>query len=163
MAEVEGLSELVAAGGVHSTSPAKRITDGETHWFIGYAAPAPAEMVALRETETLRLVFRKEDILEVRRHGERFLVRARDGANMLASFEQVIKAAPTCGCGDGRNGGMKQGALARAADVLLVNISNCVIRIECSTIDLPFLGPTRVCIPVSIDCTPERTTDAQPS
>src|SRR5215469_16140211 len=95
---VEGLSDLVAACGEHRpTSPAERIAEGETHWFIGYAAAAPAEMVALSQTEALKLFFRQEDVREVRHHGERFLVRVRDGANMMVSFEQVMKAAPTCG------------------------------------------------------------------
>ena len=57
---VEGLSELLAACGVHRpTSPAERIAEGETHWFIGYAAAAPEGMVALSQTETLKLLFRR--------------------------------------------------------------------------------------------------------
>jgi hypothetical protein len=150
---VEGLSELVAAGGVHGpTSPAERIAEGETYRFIGYAAAAPAEMVALSQTEKLKLVFRQEDICEVRREGERFLVRVRNGANMLVSFEQVIKAAPTCGCGEGSNEGSKQKAMAKNIDVHIANLGDCQLRIECFTVNIPHLGPTRVCIPTGFSC-----------
>jgi hypothetical protein len=152
---VEGLSDLVAACGVHTTSPAERITEGERHWFIGYAAAAPAEMVALSQAETLKLVFRQEDVCEVRRYDERFLVRVRDGANMLVSFEQVTKAAPTCGCGDGRNEGSKQEAMAKGIDVTIGNFGDCSIRIECFSVNVPLLGPTRVCIPTGFWCTRE--------
>jgi len=63
---VEGLSELEAACGVNKlTSPAERIAEGDTHWFIGYAAAAPEEMVALSQTETLKLLFRMEDVSDV--------------------------------------------------------------------------------------------------
>ncbi|HXV24960.1 MAG TPA: hypothetical protein VED46_11945 [Alphaproteobacteria bacterium] len=159
---VEGLSELVAACGVRRPiSPVERIAEGETHWFIGYAAAAPEEMVALSQTETLKLVFRQEDVREVARHGERFLVRVRDGANMLVSFEQVIKAAPTCGCEDGRREGSGQQARAKDIDVHLINISNCVIRIDCFTVTVPLLGSTRVCIPTGFTCT--RETNGSPS
>ena len=149
----DGLSELVAACGADkSTTPKERIAEGETRWFIGYAAAAPEGMVALGQNETLKLVFRQEDVREVRRHEERFLVRVRDGANMLVSFEQVIKAAPTCDCEDGSDVGGKQGAMARAADVHIINISSCAVRIECSTVNIPLLGPTRVCVPTGVWC-----------
>jgi hypothetical protein len=143
--------------------PAQRITEGETHWFMGYAAAAPAEMVALRQTEALKLVFRKEDILEVRRHGDRFLVRLRDSANMLVSFEQVVKAAPTCVCGDGRNGVIKQTNSPWSPDVIIINVGSCAFRFECFTWIVPVYGPMTVCIPTGFWCTQERTTNAQPS
>jgi hypothetical protein len=159
---VDGLSELVKACGAHSpTSPAERITEGETHWFIGYAAAAPAKMVALSQTETLKLIFRQEDVCEVRREGERFLMRVRDGANMLVSFEQVIKAGPTCVCGEGRSEGSKPGTMAKGIDVSFGNFGDCTIRIECSTVNIPLVGPTRVCVPTGFWCT--RETNGQPS
>jgi len=151
----EGLSELVAECGAHRpTSPAEQIAEGETHWFIGYAAAAPEEMVGLSQTEKLKLVFRREDVREARRHGERFLVRVRDGANMLVSFEQVIKAAPTCDCGEGNNAARRRSTQPEAdrptddrpADVYIGNFGDCTIQIECFTVNVPLLGPTRVCI-----------------
>ena len=149
----EGLSELVAACGAYKpTSPAEQIVEGETHWFIGYPAAAPEEMVALSQTEKLKLIFRKEDVREARRDGERFLVRVRDGANMLVSFEQVIKAAPTCDCGEGNNDVRKSKVKAKGADVIIGNYGDCTIRIECSTVNLPLLGPTRVCVPTNFYC-----------
>jgi hypothetical protein len=160
---VEGLSELVAACGVHRlTSSAERVAEGDTHWFIGYAAAAPAEMIALRQTETLKLMFRQEDVREVKRHGERFLLRLRDGANMLVSFEQVIKAAPTCDCGDGRSERSTSPNPRRTReDVIDVNpFGNCRVRIECFEINIPLLGPTRVCVPTQFYCL---ETDGQPN
>ena len=118
------------------TSPAEQIAKGEMHWFIGYAAAAPEEMVALSQTEKLKLVFRKEDVREVRRYGERFLVHVHGGANMLVSFEQVIKAAPTCGCGEDNNEVSKQKAKAKA-DVVIGNYGDCSIRVECYTVNVP--------------------------
>jgi len=150
---VEGLSELVAACGAHKpTTPKERIAEGETRWFIGYAAAAPKDMVALGQTETLKLIFRQEDVCEVRRHDERFLLRVRDDANMLVSFEQVIKAGPTCDCKDDGNGGSRQVARARNIDVHILNISDCAIRIECFTVNIPIVGPTRVCVPTGFWC-----------
>ena len=158
----EELSELVAAcSGHRPTSPAERMAEGETHWFIGYPAAAPSEMVALRQTDALKLVFRQEDVLEVRRDDERFLVRIRDGANMLISFEHVIKAAPTCDCGEGRNEGRKQGVMARnLIDVHIANLGDCQLRIECFTVNIPLLGSYRVCIPTSWSC--PQPTNGQP-
>jgi len=153
---VEGLSDLVAACGEHRpTSPAERIAEGETHWFIGYAAAAPAEMVALSQTEALKLFFRQEDVREVRHHGERFLVRVRDGANMMVSFEQVMKAAPTCGCEDGRHEFSSQVPRSKEIDVYIFNIGECAFRFECFTVNVPIIGPTRVCIPTGISCAQE--------
>jgi hypothetical protein len=37
-----------------------------------------------------------------------------DQRGLLASFEQVIKAPPTCGCGEGSNEGSKQKAIVEA-------------------------------------------------
>lgn len=160
----EGLSELLPECRAHRpSSPAERIAEGQAHWSIGHAAPAGPVALALSKSESLKLVFRQEDVTEVRRDGEHYVVRVRDGANMVASFEQVIKAAPTCGCADGSDEGAKSGGIAASTapqapgptdiDVFIDNLANgCTIRVDCFTVNLPILGSTRVGIPTGFWC-----------
>jgi hypothetical protein len=157
---IEGLSELVAACGTHKMgSPAERIAEGVTNWFIGYPAAAPNGMVALAQNESLKLVFRQEDIRQVHRHKDHFLVRVSSEANVLVTFEQVVKASAGCVCsggGAGADGRGETGQLARGPrpDVIIINQGSCAIKFECFDVNLPIIGTVRVCVPTDFWCAP---------
>ncbi len=161
---VDGLSELVSACGTHKlAAPAERIAEGVTSWFIGYPAAAPDGLVGLGQNESLKLLFRQEDIRQVHRHEDRFLVRVSSEANVLVSFEQVVKAGPTCGCRDGGRGGhggaepVGEIASARRPDVIIINQGSCAIKFECFDVNLPIIGPVRVCVPTDLWCAPSES------
>ena len=134
-----------------------------TSWFIGHPAAAPDGLVALGQNESLKLLFRQEDIRQVHRHEEHFLVRVSSEANVLVSFEQVVKAGSNCGCIDGEKDdhgdGKPGGQLARALrpDVIIINQGSCAIKFECFDVHLPILGTVRVCVPTDLWCAPSES------
>jgi hypothetical protein len=82
---------------------------------------------------------------------------------MLISHERVVKAAPTqagC-CGHGGDDSGRIPTVIRdtvgsrvdpTADVNFIEDSGCWWQINCYTINIPFYGPARVCIPVGYRC-----------
>jgi hypothetical protein len=136
------------------------IARGGEHWFIGSPVASQPGTVALAQTPEIKLVFREEDIREVRKHGERYVVRVAADANMLVSHEQTMKAAASrCDCASGEDGAKpgttrqaERGRIDPDADVNYIEVMPCWWRFNCYTINIPLLGPTRVCIPTGLYC-----------
>ena len=160
---VAGLEELATACAKQSVpTDAERITEGEPRWFGGYPVAAAPGTIALAQVASLKLVFRVEDILEVHRWHERYVVKVKSDADLLVSMENVIKAGPSGGCCGGGNTGKLEGAARLAVqdppgdddwDVLLNKYwGGCLWDIECFTVNLPLVGPIRLCIPTDVRC-----------
>lgn len=160
---MEGLQELIAAC---SACPGQTlraaIEADEEHWFTGSPAPSDEGTIALAQTPSL--IFRTEDVRAVHKHGGRYFVGVAGDANLMISHRRTIKAkAAACAChgkssaGQGENG---RSTLQRAigdridpdADVNFIEDWGCWWRFNCYTVNLPLLGPVRVCIPTGYYC-----------
>lgn len=157
---VHGLAELKEACRPQEPAPhVKTIEEGGEHWFIGHPAPSQPETIALAQSPDVKLVFREEDVRQAHKVGERFAIRVDADANMLVSHEQVMKAcASRCHCTDAESGGepgtmrRERGRVDPDADVNYIEDMPCWWRFNCYTIYIPFVGPTRVCIPTGYWC-----------
>jgi hypothetical protein len=85
---------------------------GETVWLIGLPAPAEDGMIGISLDESLRVVIREEDILEVVKDANYYLLKTKRHANLVVQHQSVVQLdpQPECGCGspeqfDDRNSG----------------------------------------------------------
>ena len=101
---VAKLGALKAACGKHKVEvDAVRIEQGETLWIDGVPDRADDGTIALRGDSGVTAIVREADILEVLEKGDRYFVKVRTDADVLARAETVVKANPklsTCDCGD---------------------------------------------------------------
>jgi hypothetical protein len=98
-----------------SHTDSERIKEGESVWLAGRPAAAESGFVSIAQDANIRTIIREQDIQEVRKEGEVFLVRISTEANVLVRYEQVTKAKPAeCGCAapDGETEG-EPGSIAR--------------------------------------------------
>ena len=68
------------------------LATGESVWFMGRPVEARNGMVEIAQTEEMHLVIREKDILDVKRKDEFYLVQVRGSANVIARFQQVLRA-----------------------------------------------------------------------
>jgi hypothetical protein len=148
----DSVAELKAACAGQTPSAADQLRMGRTTWLMGHPAAAPEGTIAVSRNGDFKLIIRDEDVLEVDKHGDEFLVKVSAEANILVSFEKVIKADPgSCGCHETQ----PSPTLAREGgpvpdpdfDVNLINIGGCVFRWECKSI-----GGRRICFLMGFYC-----------
>ncbi len=161
---ITGLDELKSAASRGAPlSEVEKIAEGEMHWFAGHPLPSAPGTIALAQRDSLKLVFREEDLIEVHKWEERFLVRLRAGADMLVSLERVMPAGPSGCCDGGAADHKDRPAAARSRigvhdaprdwDVWISSFgTSCTWRIECFNVNVPLLGPLRICVPTMVWC-----------
>ena len=109
------LDELKTACAAIKRSDPERISAGDSTWFAGRPAPADKGFIAIAQDEDIHTVIRVEDVQEVRKEQDIYLVKVSADANVLVRYERVTKAKPEdCGCGDEDKGeAASSGAAAR--------------------------------------------------
>lgn len=129
-----------------SHTDSERIKEGESVWLAGTPAAAENGFISIAQDANIRTIIREQDILEVRKEGDFYLVRISTEANVLVRYEQVTKAKPAeCGCEapDGETKG-EPGSIARQFDGSTgpfgVPLGPCRLFIYCI-----YWGAVRVC------------------
>jgi hypothetical protein len=116
-------------------SDSQRIDEGESTWLAGRPAAAEDGFISIAQDENIRTIIREQDVQEVRKEGDFYLVRVSTEANLLVRYERVTKAKPAeCGCeapDKGANG--RQASIARQFDTgpFGVPLGPCRLYIHC--------------------------------
>ena len=129
-----------------SHTDSERIKEGESVWLAGTPASAENGFISIAQDANIRTIIREQDILEVRKEGDFYLVRISTEANVLVRYEQVTKAKPAeCGCAapDGETEG-ELGSIARqiggSTGPFGVPLGLCRLFIYCT-----YWGGVRIC------------------
>jgi hypothetical protein len=128
-----------------SHSDSQRIDEGESIWLAGRPAAAEDGFISIAQDENIRTIIREQDVQEVRKEGDFYLVRVSTEANLLVRYERVTKAKPTeCGC-DAPDAGVtgRQASIARQigdTGPFGVPLGPCRLYIHCE-----YWGGTRIC------------------
>lgn len=82
-----------------SRSDGERINEGESIWLAGRPAAAENGYIAIAQDEDIRTIIPEQDVKEVRKERDLYLVRISTDTNVLVRYERVTKPKPAdCGC-----------------------------------------------------------------
>jgi hypothetical protein len=128
-----------------SHSDAERIDEGESIWLAGRPAAAEDGFISIAQDEYIRTIIREQDVQEVRKEGEFYLVRVSTEAKLLVRYERVTKAKPMeCSCEGPDEGTTRpQGSIARQfgdTGPFGVPLGPCQLYVYCE-----YWGGTRIC------------------
>lgn len=118
---------------------AESVRAGPTLWMLGAPAPAPEGMVGLATSATQTVYFRREEVLDARETGGRFLIRVSTDTNLLVREEQVVRLDPGgCQCKEPPGTMARKGGGERPPGPIIID---CPITCSFETVCEPFREP----------------------
>lgn len=152
---IEALAAACAAK--EKASDLDAIRAGNSILIRGHAMPAESGTFALVTETGAQIVVARDDVVSVERDGEHFLVEIKSGSDIVARFEQTIKAENSaCAC-SGDESSATRVAVRPAGGAMSNSWCWWELRVVCRLVPIGgtlrivcFPEPVRVCVPPPI-------------